>query len=111
MTGYQEVITDPSYYGQMVVMTFPLIGNYGINSEDFESEQPRLSALIIKELSAISSNWRSQGTLHDFLNEHGVVGIQGIDTRALTRHIRESGAQQAVLSTLDTDQKTLIEYA
>lgn len=111
MTGYQEVITDPSYYGQMVVMTYPLIGNYGINTEDFESEHPHLSAFIIKELSVTPSNWRSQGTLHDFLAKHGVVGIQGIDTRALTRHIRETGAQQAVLSTLDTNQQILLERA
>jgi len=111
MTGYQEVITDPSYYGQMVVMTYPLIGNYGINSEDFESERPYLSALIIKELSDTPSNWRSQGTLRAFLAKHNVVGIQGIDTRALTRHIRKTKAQQAILSTLDTDQRTLVERA
>ena len=111
MTGYQEVITDPSYYGQMVVMTYPLIGNYGVNFEDFESDRPHLSAFIIKELSSIPSNWRSQGTLHDFLVEHGVVGIQGIDTRALTRHIRNTGAQQAFLSTRDTDHQKLIERA
>lgn len=111
MTGYQEVITDPSYCGQMVVMTYPLIGNYGVNPEDFESDRPHLSAFIIKELSGIPSNWRSQGTLHDFLAEHGVVGIQGIDTRALTRHIREAGAQQAILSTLDSDPQELVERA
>jgi len=111
MTGYQEVITDPSYYGQMVVMTYPLIGNYGINSEDFESERPYLSALIIKELSVAPSNWRSKGTLHDFLAEHDVVGIQDIDTRALTRHIRETGAQQAVLSTLNIDEQILVQRA
>ena len=111
MTGYQEVITDPSYCGQMVVMTYPLIGNYGINKEDFESDRPHLSALIIKELSGIPSNWRSQETLHDFLADHGVVGIQGIDTRALTRHIREAGAQQAVLSTGESDPEKLVERA
>ena len=111
MTGYQEVITDPSYCGQMVVMTYPLIGNYGINQEDFESERPHLSALIIKELCTAPSNWRSQGTLHDFLTKYGVVGIQGIDTRALTRHIREAGAQQALLSTTESDPVKLIERA
>ena len=111
MTGYQEVITDPSYCGQMVVMTYPLIGNYGINQEDFESERPHLSALIIKELCTTPSNWRSQGTLHDFLTKYGVVGIQGIDTRALTRHIREAGAQQALLSTTESDPVKLIERA
>ena len=111
MTGYQEVITDPSYCGQMVVMTYPLIGNYGINQEDFESERPHLSAFIIKELCTAPSNWRSQGTLHDFLTKYGVVGIQGIDTRALTRHIREAGAQQALLSTTESDPVKLIERA
>ncbi len=111
MTGYQEVITDPSYCGQMVVMTYPLIGNYGINQEDFESDRPHLSAFIIKELSHAPSNWRSQGTLHDFLAEHEVIAIQGIDTRALTRHIREAGAQQAILSTTESDPEKLIERA
>jgi len=111
MTGYQEVLTDPSYYGQMVVMTYPLIGNYGVNSEDFESDRPYLSAFIIKELSSIPSNWRSQGTLHDFLAKHGIIGIQGIDTRALTRHIRNTGAQQAVISTKPTDRQKLVAQA
>ena len=111
MTGYQEVLTDPSYYGQMVVMTYPLIGNYGVNSEDFESDRPHLSAFIIKELSSIPSNWRSQGTLHDFLAKHGIIGIQGIDTRALTRHIRNTGAQQAVISTKPTDRQKLVAQA
>ena len=111
MTGYQEVLTDPSYYGQMVVMTYPLIGNYGVNSEDFESDRPYLSAFIIKELSSIPSNWRSQGTLHDFLAKHGIIGIQGIDTRALTRHIRNTGAQQAVISTKSTDRQKLVSQA
>lgn len=111
MTGYQEILTDPSYYGQMVVMTYPLIGNYGVNSEDFESDRPHLSAFIIKELSTIPSNWRSQGTLHDFLAKHGIIGIQGIDTRALTRHIRNTGAQQAVISTKPTDRQKLVAQA
>ena len=111
MTGYQEILTDPSYFGQMVVMTYPLIGNYGVNSEDFESERPHLSAFIIKELSAIPSNWRSQESLHDFLAQHGIIGIQGIDTRALTRHIRNTGAQQAVISTKSTDRKKLVAQA
>ena len=111
MSGYQEVITDPSYAGQMVVMTYPLIGNYGINLEDFESSRSHLKGFIIKELSGIYSNWRSRTSLEDFLSEYGVLGIQGIDTRALTRHIRELGAQQAVLSTLDTDPEILVERA
>ena len=111
MTGYQEVITDPSYCGQMVMMTYPLIGNYGINAEDFESSRPHLRGFIIKELSGVTSNWRSQKTLDEFLKEYGVMGIQGIDTRALTRHIREAGAQQAVLSTRTGDAQQLVERA
>ena len=111
MSGYQEVITDPSYCGQMVLMTYPLIGNYGINPQDFESDRPHLSGFIIKELSGVASNWRSIGKLEDFLKDHGVVGIQGIDTRALTRHIREKGAQQAVLSTITSDPEELIRKA
>lgn len=111
MTGYQEVLTDPSYRGQMVVMTYPLIGNYGINPEDFESEKPHLSAFIIKELSSIPSSWRSTQTLDDFLKQHNIMGIQGIDTRALTRHIREAGAQQAILSTKTISDNELVQLA
>ena len=111
MSGYQEVLTDPSYCGQMVLMTYPLIGNYGINPEDFESSRPFLKGFIIKELSGIPSNWRSSGTLDQFLKDYGVVGIQGIDTRALTRHIRDAGAQQAVLSTVESDAKILVARA
>lgn len=111
MSGYQEILTDPSYCGQMIVMTYPLIGNYGINSEDFESDRPYLSAFIIKELSGIPSNWRSRSSLDQFLKETGVMGIQGIDTRALTRHIREAGAQQAVISTETDDNQLLVEKA
>jgi carbamoyl-phosphate synthase small subunit len=111
MSGYQEIITDPSYCGQMVVMTYPLIGNYGVNPQDFESDRPHLSALIIKELSSITSNWRSTGKLEDFFKEFGIVGIQGIDTRALTRRIRETGAQQAVLTTIKQDPQELVRKA
>ena len=111
MSGYQEVITDPSYCGQMVAMTYPLIGNYGVNPQDFESDRPHLSGFIIKELSGIASNWRSRGKLEDFLKEFGIIGIQGIDTRALTRRIREKGAQQAVLSTITRDPDELIRKA
>ena len=109
MSGYQEIITDPSYCGQMVVMTYPLIGNYGVNPEDFESDRPHLSGFIIKELSKVESNWRSRGSLEEFLKEENVFGIQGIDTRALTRRIREKGAQQAILSTDTSDPQRLIE--
>ncbi|TDJ59156.1 MAG: carbamoyl-phosphate synthase small subunit [Nitrospina sp.] len=111
MTGYQEVLTDPSYCGQMVLMTYPLIGNTGINPEDFESDRPYLSAFIIKELSPIPSNWRSRETLDEFLKRHGVVGLQGIDTRALTRHIRDRGAQQAIISNDLPNPAALIEKA
>ena len=109
MSGYQEIITDPSYCGQMVVMTYPLIGNYGVNPEDFESDRPHLSGFIIKELSKVQSNWRSRGSLEEFLKETNVFGIQGIDTRTLTRRIREKGAQQAILSTDTSDPQRLIE--
>ncbi len=109
MSGYQEIITDPSYCGQMVVMTYPLIGNYGVNPEDFESNHPHLSGFIIKELSKVQSNWRSRDSLEEFLKETNVFGIQGIDTRALTRRIREKGAQQAILSTDTSDPQRLIE--
>ena len=109
MSGYQEIITDPSYCGQMVVMTYPLIGNYGVNPEDFESDRPHLSGFIIKELSKVQSNWRSRGSLEEFLKETNVFGIQGIDTRALTRQIRDKGAQQAILSTDTSDPQRLIE--
>jgi carbamoyl-phosphate synthase small subunit len=111
MSGYQEIITDPSYCGQMVVMTYPLIGNYGINPEDFESDRAHLSGFIIKELSKVQSNWRSRLSLEDFLTEANVFGIQGIDTRALTRRIREKGAQQAILSTNTSNPQRLIEKA
>jgi carbamoyl-phosphate synthase small subunit len=111
MSGYQEIITDPSYCGQMVLMTYPLIGNYGINPQDFESDRPHLSGLIIKELSGITSNWRSRESLEDFLIKFGVIGMQGIDTRALTRRIRIKGAQQAVLTTIRQDHKELIHKA
>jgi carbamoyl-phosphate synthase small subunit len=111
MSGYQEVLTDPSYCGQMVVMTSPLIGNYGINPEDYESDRPHLSGFIIKELSGVPSNWRSTETLDVFLKKHNVVGLQGLDTRALTRHIRDKGAQQAVISNDLSNPDALIQKA
>lgn len=111
MSGYQEILTDPSYCGQMVVMTYPLIGNCGVNPEDFESARPFLSGFIVKELCGKPSNWRSRESLDDFLKRYGVIGIQGIDTRALTRHIREAGAQQAVISTETSSIQSLVERA
>ncbi len=111
MTGYQEIITDPSYAGQMVVMTYPLIGNYGVNSEDKESRKPFLEALVIRELSCVESNWRSEMSLSEYMLKNNVLGIQGIDTRALTRHIRTKGAMRAVVSTDDSDETNLVKKA
>ena len=109
MTGYQEIITDPSYAGQIVTMTYPLIGNYGVNSHDNESVKPFLNGFIVKEGANVYSNWRAEGSLNEFLKDHNIVGIQGIDTRALTRKIRLSGAMRGVISTHDDDVKTLAE--
>ncbi|MEK6569598.1 MAG: glutamine-hydrolyzing carbamoyl-phosphate synthase small subunit [candidate division NC10 bacterium] len=111
MTGYQEVLTDPSYKGQMVVMTYPLIGNYGINLEDIESKAPAVEGFIVKEACPYPSNWRSARGLDGYLKEHGVVGIQGIDTRALTRHLRDHGAMEGVLSTRDLNPDSLVAKA
>ena len=111
ITGYQEILTDPSYKGQIVNMTYPLIGNYGICEEDHESIQPHAEGLIIKELSPFHSNWRSTISLDEFLKNKGIMGIQGIDTRALTRHIRDYGEQVGIISTEGTDHQTLISKA
>lgn len=106
--GYQEILTDPSYKGQIVVMTYPLIGNYGINDEDYESRNPFLEGFIVKEYSPLPSNWRSQISLEEFLKRKGIVGIQGIDTRALTTLIRDYGSQQGIISTKDFNVSSLI---
>jgi len=111
MTGYQEVLTDPSYKGQIVTMTYPLVGNYGVNSEDIESRKVFLEGFVVRECSRIASNWRSQKSLTEYLEENSIVGIEGVDTRALTRHIRLQGAMRAVLSTDDLDNKSLIKKA
>ena len=111
MTGYQEILTDPSYRGQMVCMTYPLIGNYGINPEDVESRQPWVAGFIVKEACPYPSSWRSRISLDDYLREQGVVGIQGIDTRALTRHLRDRGAQEGIISTEEHDPARLAERA
>jgi carbamoyl-phosphate synthase small subunit len=111
MTGYQEVLTDPSYKGQIVTMTYPLIGNYGVNPEDCESTRPWVEGFVVKESSLFPSNWRSQGSLSDFLNQYGIIGIEGIDTRALTRHIRTAGAMRGILSTDDLNPESLVEKA
>jgi carbamoyl-phosphate synthase small subunit len=111
MTGYQEVLTDPSYRGQIVTMTYPLIGNYGINREDTESRRPQVEGFIIRELSRIPSNFRAQGTLDAYLAEHQVLGIEGIDTRALVRRLRVRGTMTGVLSTIDLDDASLVHRA
>ncbi len=109
MTGYQEIITDPSYKGQMITMTTPLIGNYGVNAEDFESEKPWLEGLIVKEYSPYPSNWRAEEALDKMLKRHNIVAIERIDTRALTRRIRDGGAMQGILSTVENDMDRLME--
>jgi carbamoyl-phosphate synthase small subunit len=111
MTGYQEILTDPSYCGEIVTMTYTQIGNYGINSEDIESRKPFLSGFIVKEACATPSNWRSEMSLDAYLKENNIIGIQGIDTRALVRHIRTKGAQVGVVSTTDLDPDSLVEKA
>ncbi|MCK9595047.1 MAG: glutamine-hydrolyzing carbamoyl-phosphate synthase small subunit [Candidatus Omnitrophica bacterium] len=111
MTGYQEVITDPSYKGQIVAMTYPLIGNYGINNEDGESRKSFLEGFVVKEYSKVASNWRSVKSLGDYLKENNVLGIEGVDTRELTLHIRQLGAMKAVLSTIDLDEQSLVRKA
>ncbi len=111
MAGYQEILTDPSYKGQIVTMTYPLIGNYGINKEDVESRKLFLEGFVVKECSKISSNWRSEKSLEDYLKENNIVGIEGIDTRSLTLHIRQAGAMKAALSTEDLNDKSLVQKA
>ncbi len=111
MSGYQEILTDPSYKGQIVMMTYPLIGNYGVNPEDVESHRPFVEGFVIKEGSVLPSNWRARKSLEEFLRDYGIVGIQGIDTRALTRHIRDHGAQEGVISTIDDDPNSLVAKA
>ncbi len=111
MTGYQEILTDPSYRGQIVTMTYPQIGNYGICEEDLESERPHLSGFIVREHSRIKSNFRSEMSLSEFLQEWGVVAIESIDTRALVRRIRSQGAMRGVISTEDLDDDSLVAKA
>lgn len=103
MSGYQEILTDPSYHGQIVTMTYPLIGNYGCNDEDVESRRPWANGLIVKEASPYPSSWRGRISLDQYLKDHGIVGLQGIDTRALTRHLRDHGSQDGIVSSADLD--------
>lgn len=111
MSGYQEILTDPSYKGQIVAMTYPLIGNYGTNGEDVESCKPFAEGFVVKEYSKVASSWRREQSLGDYLVQSNVIGIEGVDTRALTLHIREAGAMKAVLSTDDLDERRLIDKA
>lgn len=111
MTGYQEILTDPSYRGQIVAMTYPEIGNYGVNEEDVESFQPHLAGFVIRNLSDTASNWRSTSSLQDYLVKNGVVGISGIDTRALVKRIRSVGALKGVISTEELDDAKLVQMA
>lgn len=111
MTGYQEILTDPSYHEQVVTLTYPLIGNYGINPEDMESARIRPAALVVGEYSRIPSNWRSRMTLKDYLEAEGKIGVHQVDTRAITLHIRSLGAMKCVVSTEDDDKQRLVEKA
>jgi len=111
MTGYQEILTDPSYHGEIVTMTYPQIGNYGINVEDVESRRPFLSGFVVKESCPFPSNFRAEMSLDQYLKQNNIVSIEGIDTRALVRHIRTEGAQTGIISSTDTDPESLIRKA
>jgi len=111
MTGYQEVLTDPSYAGQIVTMTAPEIGNYGVSDEDGESRGPTVAGFIIRQESPVASNWRADGTLRDFLTRHGIVAISDIDTRALTRVLRSAGVMRGIIATGDADPRVLVDKA
>lgn len=108
LEGYLEVATDPSYAGQIITMTYPQIGNYGVNPEDAQSAAPALRGLVVRDMCATPSNWRSKLSLPDFLRQHNVVAIEGVDTRALVRHVRDHGAQRAIISTLDLSKESLL---
>ena len=111
MTGYQEILTDPSYAGQIVTMTYPEIGNYGVNSQDCESDQPRVAGFIVRECSRVTSNFRGQETLDDYLKRQNIVGLKGIDTRALVRLLRDQGAMKGIVSSIDLDDASLVAKA
>jgi carbamoyl-phosphate synthase small subunit len=111
LTGYQEILTDPSYCGQIVTMTYPLIGNYGINFDDLESAKPQVAGFIVREYFDFHSNWRAKQSLGDWLREHHVIAIQGIDTRMLTKMIRTTGAMRGIISTADLDDDSLVRKA
>jgi len=111
MTGYQEIMTDPSYKGQIVTMTYPLIGNYGMNEEDVESSGPKVEGFVVREFSKIASNWRATGEIGAYLARHNIIGVEEVDTRALTKLIRVKGAMKAVISTVDLDPDSLVQKA
>jgi carbamoyl-phosphate synthase small subunit len=111
MSGYQEVLTDPSYAGQIVCMTYPLIGNYGVNRADEESARPWVEGFVVREASRLASNWRAEETLDAYLKRWNVPGIERVDTRALVRHIRDKGAMRACISSIDLDERSLLEKA
>jgi carbamoyl-phosphate synthase small subunit len=111
MTGYQEILTDPSYRGQIVTMTYPLIGNYGVNAQDIESWRPHAAGFVIRELSPVVSNWRADWSLSDYLEKNGIPGIQGIDTRSLTKKLRVRGAMNGFISTEDISDAEAIKRA
>jgi carbamoyl-phosphate synthase small subunit len=111
MFGYQEILTDPSYAGQIVVMTYPHIGNYGVNEEDAESRRPFVEGFVAREFSSTWSNWRGQGSLEEYLKRHGIVGISEVDTRAIVRHIRTKGALRGIISTANLDSQGSVERA
>src|SRR5665213_1772333 len=111
MTGYQEILTDPSYKGQIVTMTYPLIGNYGVNSQDMESWRPHTAGFVIRDLSPVVSNWRADFSLEKYLDENGIPGIQGIDTRALTKKLRVRGALNGFISTEEISAEVAVARA
>ena len=111
ITGYQEILTDPSYRGQIVTMTYPMIGNIGVNEEDLESGFPRIAGFVVRECSRLYSNFRSNGSLPKYLKKHGIVAISGVDTRAIVRNIRNKGALKGIVSTLDSDHASLVKKA
>ncbi|HVT28336.1 MAG TPA: glutamine-hydrolyzing carbamoyl-phosphate synthase small subunit [Lacipirellulaceae bacterium] len=111
MTGYQEILTDPSYRGQIVTMTYPQIGNYGVNAEDVESQRPQLAGFVVREHSRTQSNFRCEQSLSEYLVQHGIVAIESIDTRALVRRLRSRGALKGVLSTTELDDASLVAKA
>jgi carbamoyl-phosphate synthase small subunit len=111
MTGYQEILTDPSYAGQIVTMTAPEMGNYGVAPDDLESGSPHVAGFIVREESPIASNWRADGTLRDYLRRHNIVAISGIDTRALTRVLRSAGVMRGIIATGDVDPRALVDRA